>query len=502
MDLRLVVDLSSLGSSHSMLLSIVAGLSIDCPDVINLALNLNMHLVKPLKMDALYLNCCNYASTFVNCVNNRVDYIYWFNWNLNGTINMTAIPDKLTAFIVSHGKIKGNITKIPSHILAFDMVSHQLTGTLPEIHPLIQMFSVSDNLMKGGVLSLTSNLNTYEAAGLSLAGAIPPIPSSMVLLSIGNNLLTGSFPNISTHTQINYLAIYTNLLNGTVSMLPSSLQTMHIFNNLFSGCFPPIPINMHTFYIGNNNFEGGLSISSPTAISITRNKFSAIEIKDKSLLSTFCDISYNSLLGKVSNYTRCSKAGQIAGLPSNCSIVPVTTLPQQLQSSNNQDYASIYTTNVILYVPITSTVSLDTSSTNVVDLNQETQYLAKSTHIPESRLLSTIVVTRESDLYTSTIQSSIFISTSKIIKSTSQKSFIRSNATSRVNMNENALTFNAINSFNIIDYVVIDYKSIIDFLVLIGICWLLKWTIANRSRKRHPHYSFNDYSFDSRQNYG
>ena len=491
-------------------LSIVVGLSVDCPDIINLALGFNMHLVKPLVMSALYTDCCNYASTFVNCVNNRVDYIYWVQWNLNGTINMTAIPDKLTNFIVSHGKIKGNITKIPSHILAFDMVSHQLTGTLPEIHPLLQSYRMSANLIKGGVLSLTNSLKTYEVEGMSLGGSIPPIPSSMVSLLIQGNLLTGSFPNISTHTQLNYLSIGSNLLNGTVSMLPSSLQILYIYSNSFSGCFPLIPANIRTFYIGYNNFEGALSLSSPTDISITQNKFSAIEIKDKSLLSTYCDISYNSLLGKVSNYTRCSRSGQIAGIPSNCPILlPATNLSssQKLQSSSKPDYTSIYTINDVSYVT-TSAVYLDTSTTSLVDLNQETNTLAEeSTHVLESRLLSTTVVAKRSNIYFTTAGFSTFISTSKVTKSTFQKSLLSSNATlikkiaSTVNLNNETFTFNAIDSFNVIDYVVIDYKSItkviIDFLVLFGICWLLRLTITNRSRKRHPEFSFNDYSFDT-----
>ena len=109
---------------------LVFGISSDCPDVINLAVGLNLDQTEPIVFTALQTDCCSgtgYQIPFVECVNQRVNKVNWYNVGLNGTLNGTALPNA---------------------IQYLDLHSNQITGEIPTSFPTgLQYLSISGNQM-------------------------------------------------------------------------------------------------------------------------------------------------------------------------------------------------------------------------------------------------------------------------------------------------------------------------------------------------------------------
>ena len=113
--------------------STIYAVSIDCPNVIQLAYDLGMQTAQPAIWTALQGDCCNSVSTKVSCDGSqRVWHIYWGSIGLNGVINGTAIPSSVTYLRLFSNAITGAIPNVlPSGLLALALDDNRMSGDLP-----------------------------------------------------------------------------------------------------------------------------------------------------------------------------------------------------------------------------------------------------------------------------------------------------------------------------------------------------------------------------------
>ena len=177
------------------MLSLFIAVSIDCPNVINLAFGFNMNVKQPAIFSQLQSDCC--AATGVSCVSQRVFLIDWYGMDLDGVINGTAIP---------------------SNIINLWVANNELTGSIPDMLPI-------------GLVSLNLDIN-------KLSGDLPQFPSTLESLGLGwpgapgNNHFTGTVRmNRPTYLRINYNWITDVLVQDSSSLITCDLSYNPLLSN-------------------------------------------------------------------------------------------------------------------------------------------------------------------------------------------------------------------------------------------------------------------------------
>ena len=153
-------------------------ISIDCPNIINLALGMRMDIRKPAVMDQIREDCCDTDSNpsitytdveklYVVCnLNSRVIEINWYFMNLNGRINGTALTPKLRFLGLNNNALTGSIPNaLPTGLLYLDTWENSLTGSLPD--------------------PLPTGLVELSVEGNQLTGTVPFFPTSLTNLWLG-----------------------------------------------------------------------------------------------------------------------------------------------------------------------------------------------------------------------------------------------------------------------------------------------------------------------------
>ena len=285
------------------------GVSADCPNVINLARGLNMHLVSPSTYAALSPDCCVgtlSTSPWVVCVASRVTQINWDNnLYLNGTINSTAIPSSLTYLDLGWNyNIKGSFPTLPSGMQYLNLHSNGITGTIPSPLPAgLQYLDLN-------TMSITGSLPSQLPSGMTdinvsfnyvLNGTIPALPSTLQNLNIGLNAFTGPFPSVLPSGLLSFYA-HQNLLSGCLpASLPSGMQALDVSANIMWGIVPILLLSITVLHLGwpgtsSNQFLGNLTLLQPTEVYINNNLITNLVIYDSSKI-TLCNIDWNPLLG-------------------------------------------------------------------------------------------------------------------------------------------------------------------------------------------------------------
>ena len=283
-----------------VLLSKIQGTSVDCPNVINLAFGLHLNVKRPSIWSALQGDCCISASTYVFCDGSqRVFNIEWNVMGLDGSINGTALPNKLQRLDLSNNQIKGSIPLgLPSGIQDLYFNYNQLTGSIPTVLPSgLQQFDLSFNQFTGNIPTvLPSALQGLYLDNNQLNGSIPTVlPSALQKIYANNNQLTGSIP----------------------TALPSGLLELDVDGNQLTGSIPPFPSSITTIFLGypgvpGNHFSGSLVLYKPSCVYINYNWITDVIIQNTTqLTSSNCDLSNNPLLGNphISGLTMCTVNG-------------------------------------------------------------------------------------------------------------------------------------------------------------------------------------------------
>ena len=217
--------------------------SMDCPDVINLALGLNMNTQQPAIMAQLKGDCC--SATSITCVGSRVTDINWAYLNLNGAINGTALPSSLQSLNFYDNAIVGQVpSSFPSALTYIEFGQNFLNNSIPTTLPVaMTYFNVGDNSLTGPVLINWPSTLTFIDFGWNLpTGPVPTKwPSGLTYLDINLNPMTcnsqQTWPRGITFLKMNGL----NCI-GSNPIYPDALQTLWIgwsgdwnYYNKFSG---------------------------------------------------------------------------------------------------------------------------------------------------------------------------------------------------------------------------------------------------------------------------
>ena len=254
----------------SLLLAGINSISIDCPNLINIARNLQMQSTQATIWTALNNDCCSAAS--ITCTNQRVTRIDWNRMGLIGNISDISLPSEITFLRFDHNSLSGTIQNV-----------------------------------------FTTNLTSIDLSGNRLTGTIPVVlPKGMQFLYLGSNLFTGNIP-MTLPNGLLHLSVDTNLLTGDVPPFPSSLRYLALG---YPGW-------------GGNYLTGTVQINKPQLLYILKNWITDVVIQDTSVL-TQCDLSNNPLLGNlnIAALTMCTTNGLY-----NASLLPNTKTTTTLVQS-------------------------------------------------------------------------------------------------------------------------------------------------------------------------
>ena len=132
--------------------------SSDCPNLIQLAFGLGMHIKQSTIWNALLFDCCSAGG--VTCATQRVTQISWINLGLNGTINETAIPNGLTHLYLDENKLTGTIPSyFPAGLITLWLDGNKLYGNLPSFPSTLQYIDLGYPGFPGNRFSGTLRLN-------------------------------------------------------------------------------------------------------------------------------------------------------------------------------------------------------------------------------------------------------------------------------------------------------------------------------------------------------
>ena len=125
-----------------LILSTTYALSVDCPNVIQLAQGLGMQTARPAIWSALQIDCCTTSGVICDG-NQRVTQINWYTTGLNGTINGTAIPSSLLRLDLNGNSLSGSITSsLPIGLRELYLYGNQMSGDLPSFPSTLQYFGL------------------------------------------------------------------------------------------------------------------------------------------------------------------------------------------------------------------------------------------------------------------------------------------------------------------------------------------------------------------------
>ena len=213
----------------------VFGVSLECINVINLALGLGMGSVNPAYLSQISTNCCiDYGNyNYVSCDNNGIVVeIVWDRLDLNGYINGSAIPPQLQVLKLHQNAITGTIPRVlASSLERIWLHTNSLTGSIPSNLPngLIELF----------------------LDGNKMSGDVPPLPDSLHFLYLGHprsdsgqlgNQFTGS---ISIKEPVK-LYIYMNLITKLIITTSSDLTQCDLSHNPILGNYDSLQLSICT----------------------------------------------------------------------------------------------------------------------------------------------------------------------------------------------------------------------------------------------------------------
>eukprot|EP00834_Sanchytrium_tribonematis_P005190 NODE_299_length_10456_cov_1.003669.p1 type:complete len:540 gc:universal NODE_299_length_10456_cov_1.003669:8180-9799(+) len=228
--------------------------SIDCPNLNQFMLQLNFHLVAPNFYNYITTldNCCD-ERWYITCNKNRISFIRFRGYNVNGTINTTLLPSTLDTLLLSYNK---------------------LSGTFPNLTKLVKL------------TNLEMNNNNF---GGSIYGKLP--------------------------ISLKYTDLSFNNLNGTIPNLPV-LTSFHSTNNQFDSVENELNLaNYVSIDLSHNKIRGTINMLKFVSGLYSGLKFRD-NLIDKILalppnLNTNCDVSMNNISQEdLRNFTICNSAIQ------------------------------------------------------------------------------------------------------------------------------------------------------------------------------------------------
>ena len=148
-------------------ISLILGTSTDCLNINILASGLRLGFKQPGVLAQIQTDCC--SASGVQCDGNeRVTYINWNNWGMDGYINGSSLPSELTYINLSYNQLTGTIpTSLPPHLANVFLHVNKLTGGIPA--------------------SLPNSLSSLKLYGNRLGGDLPEFSKTMSTIDLGTS---------------------------------------------------------------------------------------------------------------------------------------------------------------------------------------------------------------------------------------------------------------------------------------------------------------------------
>eukprot|EP00835_Amoeboradix_gromovi_P002806 NODE_167_length_16327_cov_0.361597.p2 type:complete len:1006 gc:universal NODE_167_length_16327_cov_0.361597:258-3275(+) len=317
-----------------VLLALAFPISIDCPDVFNLATGLKMGESNPTLLKALGEDCC--TAYGVQCYNDRVDSIKWYYQHFTGHINSTALPEMLNHLDLTCNRITGNfIEKFPSYLEVAHLGNNFITGELSNIAmSQLNSFDVGSNNLNGSIPLLPNTLQDFRAPYNMLSGCIPMLFSPLKNFVASNNILTCSIPR-SLPLSLRYFEMNSNKITGPIPSLPIYLSGIYLGWNQISGKMPPLPSTLYLLDLQSLDVNGTIHLNSPIYVSIAGSSISYVAFTSTSMLS-ICDLRDTDLINDVNDpqLSLCERSISVPSTVSDCSEVTKLAYGLNMHISN------------------------------------------------------------------------------------------------------------------------------------------------------------------------
>ena len=348
-----------------MLFTLIYGVSIDCPSVISLARSLNVQLGASNLMLYIEYDCCVTSYTRVTCENDRVVEINWIGRQLDGIVNMTAIPPLTRRLDLSSNDINGPLTSIANSLVFVDLSFNSINGSLPLFSPNLVSLDVSENKFSGSI----------------------PMP---------NNKLEG-------------LSVVSNLLSGTIPALPSSLLYLYLHNNQFSGSMPILPLGLHSLVLGYGSIgcgiSGSLYINSVVFLFIPNNYITNLYISQPETIQN-CDISNNPLLNRLNAYTNlpCYAVNLYSATMDSNYVEPSQTTQMAFLVADSTQYTTMYTDftahSSFIHTSLSKSTLMSTHTTKSIAATRITRHIQASSTLVMSKTFHIVLSSNPSAIST------------------------------------------------------------------------------------------------------
>eukprot|EP00834_Sanchytrium_tribonematis_P006488 NODE_482_length_6938_cov_0.582541.p1 type:complete len:312 gc:universal NODE_482_length_6938_cov_0.582541:3685-4620(+) len=273
------------------LISLLLGISPDCPNIIQLAQQLNMHLTAPTKYNQLISDCC--SSVDLACSNNRVVTIAFSFMKLNGTLNGQLIPPLVTNINFESNQLRGPFPTLNPSITYITLDNNYFNGTIGFLSDQIINFSVGLNNFKGNLPNIPQSAKYYSVRDNQFNGTLQSLPDALYSIELKFNMISGNLANVSASLQ--YYLVNHNLFTGTIPDL-SKLVYFWGANNYLSGKMPSNHAQLSHLTLENNvNVFGSIYLNDPRYLTISNTKISDVVVVNTGGLQK-CDLSLTPLL--------------------------------------------------------------------------------------------------------------------------------------------------------------------------------------------------------------
>ena len=346
--------------------------SADCDLVISLAQGLNMHVVDPFRMSYILNNCC--TSFGVYCTNSKVTIIDWASLGLNGTINATAIPLVLERFALNLNKVQGTFPNISLHTINYlYWYENKLNGSL--IMPVTSIdMRVSDNNLSGNILPYPKNNALFHGFNNKLTGLLPPMKPHT--LDISNNLLSGSIPTLLSN--LRRLIVFGNLFTGYLPPIVSNPFDILLGTSLYSTNRISGDIVLHSperVLIYGNNISS-ITIANTSNLVLCDIRYNPISFQNISALPQ-CIPQSSTQLVSTKQSTLLVQSSQT--FDSSITLASESSSTIKLYTTSNDITLTVLNSNSIRQAP-QSTMRTHYSST----IPTSTSSMAKMTRAPQT----------------------------------------------------------------------------------------------------------------------
>ena len=184
-----------------VLLSVLSGVSQDCPILVALAQQMNLPVKHPTIWNSFKnsnQDCC--AATGITCRDNKITVINWQNYQLGGNIQDAVFPPDLEVLQISGNSLTGSIPVFPASLERIHLNGNYLTGdisNLPTGLKIIYLAWFGDSIYSPFTGTLNITKPTTISICKTLISDVVVANTSQILVCDLNNTPMLDSPNLN-----------------------------------------------------------------------------------------------------------------------------------------------------------------------------------------------------------------------------------------------------------------------------------------------------------------